>query len=243
MTQSSAAASSAAGLFGFPSQALATSAKKRKGPDAATRANGADKADDQRLNEVAVLSLITANAVATVHAVVTDVLIFEANSPVAIATKKASTEFHALVQNTKREDRHTLGPPYIRVWQAVMEASMGVAAKAEEPSISVEPIKQYGAIVAGLEPWAKIRFLTETVRQCRVSPCHDKSKVKLQISVKAGATLDSDANPVDVAWLTTQRILVKHMGAEKKMGKAPQGAIERKLAQKYSVRTKKEDEE
>eukprot|EP00929_Paragymnodinium_shiwhaense_P042676 TRINITY_DN22046_c0_g2_i1.p2 TRINITY_DN22046_c0_g2~~TRINITY_DN22046_c0_g2_i1.p2 ORF type:complete len:241 (-),score=54.30 TRINITY_DN22046_c0_g2_i1:277-999(-) len=236
----SSASSQGQGLFalqGLPQPAAP--GKKRKG---AVAAANEPVLDSELAEQLAALCILSSSEISTVKAVVTEVLIFPADSPVAVATKKATSEYHAALKGMAAKDKAARGPPYVQVWQAILEAVITFADQHMEAKEMTKPIIDFVNVVKGFSTeQQKLSYITEVVRQCRVSQCHDKKKVKMEVSVKEGPTLETDHNPAPPCWLAVQRIMTKYMDAERKMGRAPRGTLERQLAQRFDFRTRRED--
>eukprot|EP00929_Paragymnodinium_shiwhaense_P007053 TRINITY_DN111012_c0_g1_i1.p2 TRINITY_DN111012_c0_g1~~TRINITY_DN111012_c0_g1_i1.p2 ORF type:complete len:245 (-),score=83.33 TRINITY_DN111012_c0_g1_i1:674-1408(-) len=242
---------SAQELFALPGAQQQAAKKRKAGTRAGNETNTAADTDAQAqaniyklVQDLASLSVINSSTIDTLKVVVTEVLIFPAESQVATKTKEAAVEYQTMLKALGPKEKSSAGPPYVREWQAILAVMLTEAEKNEEIKKLTKPIEDYVEAVKGIRcKKARLAFITQTVRHCRVSPCHDKRKMKMEVAVKGGPTLDVDNNPVEACWLAIQRIMTRYMEAERKTGKAPKGAIERRVVQSCRARATKEEED
>eukprot|EP00929_Paragymnodinium_shiwhaense_P013796 TRINITY_DN121647_c0_g1_i1.p2 TRINITY_DN121647_c0_g1~~TRINITY_DN121647_c0_g1_i1.p2 ORF type:complete len:275 (-),score=99.72 TRINITY_DN121647_c0_g1_i1:176-1000(-) len=193
-------------------------------------------ASEDIIEQIAMFTLMNTTAINMVRSAVTEVIVLPASCCLAIATKSATKEFHDLTKGLMAKEKAKLGPPHIRTWQAVVQCVYKQAQDLKDTH-TVKPIEDFVNLVKKFETEKKrFDFLTEVVRACRVSVCYGGETVKLEVAVHPFATISSEINNVQPAWVAIQKFLVKHMKGERKVGTAPPGSIERLLKKKFAIK-------
>eukprot|EP00929_Paragymnodinium_shiwhaense_P041856 TRINITY_DN21734_c0_g4_i1.p2 TRINITY_DN21734_c0_g4~~TRINITY_DN21734_c0_g4_i1.p2 ORF type:complete len:247 (+),score=73.94 TRINITY_DN21734_c0_g4_i1:188-928(+) len=224
------------GLFGLPS------AKKAKNEEALAAAVAVPSEDvDETTEQLAQLTLSVAQTANLARSALNEVYIVPMDSPLYKATKEASSAFHEEVMATPQAQRKALGPPYIRVFQALLAHANELASKITEPDLKSQATKAFQDFLEDVHNAGdgdkKLLFLGDVVRTCRVTKCRsDPSKALMEVIVSTKRSVFSNRNSIEDCWYFAQRIIIETYKAERQIGTRPMGGIERKLMKKFAVK-------
>eukprot|EP00929_Paragymnodinium_shiwhaense_P099251 TRINITY_DN60849_c0_g1_i1.p2 TRINITY_DN60849_c0_g1~~TRINITY_DN60849_c0_g1_i1.p2 ORF type:complete len:250 (+),score=56.50 TRINITY_DN60849_c0_g1_i1:197-946(+) len=218
-----------------------TSAKKaspaaKRGRKEEDEGMDVDEAMESDLAKLALLTVANAAAIAGLRAVTQDVLVIPNSCPVAAKLLTATKEYHQEVQRIDKKDRSKFGPPYMRVWQALLAFCAEEAAKSKHKEL-LPQITQFITQVNGLEQKIRMEFILDAVRQCTASKTYKGDSVKLIVSVSSHPNVHSDQVYIVQCWTAMMRILICDHNAEKKRGQAPRGNIERHIMKAFNLKT------
>eukprot|EP00929_Paragymnodinium_shiwhaense_P077591 TRINITY_DN39973_c0_g2_i1.p2 TRINITY_DN39973_c0_g2~~TRINITY_DN39973_c0_g2_i1.p2 ORF type:complete len:274 (-),score=97.90 TRINITY_DN39973_c0_g2_i1:668-1489(-) len=205
-------------------------------PSSKKSADRRQPAAEDIVEQLAMLTLMNTTTINMVRSVVTEVIVLPASCSLATATKAATKQFYEQTKGLQAKEKAKLGPPYIRTWQAVVQCVLKQAKESKEVH-TTKPIEDFvGLVMKFSTEKERFDYLTEVVRTCRVTNCYGGETVKLEVAVHPFATISSEINNVQPAWIAIQKFLVKHMNGERKTGTAPPGSIERMLKKKFAIK-------
>eukprot|EP00929_Paragymnodinium_shiwhaense_P060958 TRINITY_DN30432_c0_g1_i5.p2 TRINITY_DN30432_c0_g1~~TRINITY_DN30432_c0_g1_i5.p2 ORF type:complete len:165 (+),score=39.62 TRINITY_DN30432_c0_g1_i5:65-559(+) len=147
-----------------------------------------------------------------------DTLLIPKQAQVCEDIKKATKDYSTKAQALPKEHKHTMGPPHIWVWQALLGNYTGNTSMDAQH----EKVKEYLKGINAVTPADKTNYIAEHVRFCRLTKCFDSSKQKIQVAVSTGT-------PAHEAWLILRAKLIKDNKAELKIGTAPRSGLERQV--------------
>eukprot|EP00929_Paragymnodinium_shiwhaense_P060960 TRINITY_DN30432_c0_g2_i1.p2 TRINITY_DN30432_c0_g2~~TRINITY_DN30432_c0_g2_i1.p2 ORF type:complete len:251 (+),score=30.56 TRINITY_DN30432_c0_g2_i1:163-915(+) len=177
-----------------------------------------DSAVRDLLLATARLTLATTQATKALTAATMDTLLTPKTAQVCEDIKKATKDYSDKALSLPKESKHTMGPPHIWVWQAIL-GSYTAQVKAEDRNSKV---KEYMESIGKVAAQDKTTVIAEHVRYCRMTKCFDGSKLKIQMAICAGT-------PSHEAWLALRARLVHVDKAQLKVGLAPRSGLERQV--------------
>eukprot|EP00929_Paragymnodinium_shiwhaense_P034239 TRINITY_DN18657_c0_g1_i3.p2 TRINITY_DN18657_c0_g1~~TRINITY_DN18657_c0_g1_i3.p2 ORF type:complete len:231 (-),score=52.09 TRINITY_DN18657_c0_g1_i3:715-1407(-) len=190
-----------------------------------------DQEDDMQ-GKVASLALATAAGLAAVRAVVFDVVLIPADTPIAKAAVSATKSYHKELMTIEKKDRAKHGPPYTRVWQALVQECLNEAERASNPAVKnhyIPFVAHHVDEIKGIPQEAdRLQYLMEIVRHCTASLTYKQDMVKITVSVCPAKNIFVDKTNIEDAWIA--------VGGVKKRGQAPKGSLERAVAKVYGVK-------
>eukprot|EP00929_Paragymnodinium_shiwhaense_P034237 TRINITY_DN18657_c0_g1_i1.p2 TRINITY_DN18657_c0_g1~~TRINITY_DN18657_c0_g1_i1.p2 ORF type:complete len:235 (-),score=54.64 TRINITY_DN18657_c0_g1_i1:712-1416(-) len=206
-----------------------------------TRKEGDDMETDLEEDvqgKVASLVLATAAGLAAVRAVVFDVVLLPADTAIAKAALSATKNYHKELMTIEKKDRAKHGPPYTRVWQALVQECLNEAERASNPAVKnhyIPFVAHHVDEIKGIPQEAdRMQYLMEIVRHCTASLTYKQDMVKITVSVCAAKNVFVDKTNIEDAWIAMIRIMMT-VGGVKKRGQAPKGSLERAVAKVYGV--------
>eukprot|EP00929_Paragymnodinium_shiwhaense_P020733 TRINITY_DN13719_c0_g1_i3.p2 TRINITY_DN13719_c0_g1~~TRINITY_DN13719_c0_g1_i3.p2 ORF type:complete len:246 (+),score=81.48 TRINITY_DN13719_c0_g1_i3:503-1240(+) len=244
VAQPGSAGKNTSDLFGLASTGkMDDAAKRRRGLERMPKAEEVE--EPEVIEMVARLAVLSTSMANTVKAIVCDTLILPTKCPVVSAMNEATKRFH-VEANAKATpaEKSRMGPPYVRAVQALLQAVLNNLGDLtpEEKTLYEKPIMQYVTQVHSFnDENEKMMFLTDTFKMCRCSPCYNKDKSKIEVSVFHGPVVLADHNHAPAAWVAIMRYLIRKQNAEKKAGGPPAGSLERALSKKFGLKKKKDE--
>ncbi|CAK0880863.1 unnamed protein product [Prorocentrum cordatum] len=184
------------------------------------------------------LSLANSAELRDVCGVVYITFLIKSDQPSMKAARDAGQSYHAEVQRRKQasEDLSTLGPPYVQVWSALIQAIGKDSTCSDEVRKSIETYWKDVLVPMPLER------VGEHVRHCRVRKTRkvesEDERMRLTFAV------DGEFKPLErtlVAYFSSASV-----AGERKLGPAPRGALEReasRLLEKLGEGRKEKKEE
>eukprot|EP00929_Paragymnodinium_shiwhaense_P067879 TRINITY_DN34114_c0_g1_i1.p2 TRINITY_DN34114_c0_g1~~TRINITY_DN34114_c0_g1_i1.p2 ORF type:complete len:245 (-),score=76.52 TRINITY_DN34114_c0_g1_i1:342-1076(-) len=222
-----------------PAEVKREFAKKARGLEADDLDNEAEKMDVQKL---ALLAVTTAAGLEGVRAAVQDGYLVPADGNIGKAALSATKTYYNAVKKLPVKERSSYGPPYDRVWAAILEAGLTEAARLGDNDHYTPNIKPFVDQIQKVQEAKRVDVTMESVRQCVAALTFKKDKVKIIVSVQTDGNIyvDEDDNHIGKAWVAIQRLMVLHCGAEKKAGSAPRSNVARDL-QAFKIKAKQDD--
>eukprot|EP00929_Paragymnodinium_shiwhaense_P070353 TRINITY_DN35639_c0_g2_i1.p2 TRINITY_DN35639_c0_g2~~TRINITY_DN35639_c0_g2_i1.p2 ORF type:complete len:256 (+),score=59.84 TRINITY_DN35639_c0_g2_i1:198-965(+) len=190
-----------------------------------------DQDMEQLLGMVGRLALAANGRAGAALSINTDVLVYEDelayknpdNQMVKLAQvlQQAGREYSEQLKTLSSEQKGSLGPPYVRIWDALVGWCLG-AAKAgvqgvDANKVNEEVAKMQAAIGQLQNTQDKLGAITITVRYCKNAKAYKKGLYRLEVGVVDHPQQLFEAKK---AWGYMLEILVK-LGAQRKMGPAP----------------------
>eukprot|EP00929_Paragymnodinium_shiwhaense_P041851 TRINITY_DN21734_c0_g2_i1.p2 TRINITY_DN21734_c0_g2~~TRINITY_DN21734_c0_g2_i1.p2 ORF type:complete len:204 (+),score=63.04 TRINITY_DN21734_c0_g2_i1:318-929(+) len=196
---------------------------------------------DETTEQLAQLTLSVALTANLARSALNEVYLVPVDSPLYKATKAASTAFHEEVMATPQTQRKALGPPYIRVFQALLEHANELAEQIKDPDMKNQATKAFKDFLEDVhnagEGDKKLLFLGDVVRTCRMTKSRsDPTKAIMEVIVSTKRSVFSNRNTVENCWYFAQKIIIEAYKAERQIGTRPMGGIERKLMKKFAVK-------
>ena len=238
-----AAASHARKLRAQPTHEDAPSRKDARSGDVdgdveitAVEAHAAPGSSNDRGGNVRTLAILSAQlamqasaAAKVAKSATIDMHVMERDHAVIQKAKAATTAYFDGAKLMDAAAKAAAPPPYVVVWDATMSACLEVARQHKMEREAAAISKHIEQVAALPSAKARVDFVTESVRHCRVAPAFAKDKAKLEVSV-VWVDMNNNEYLAFLAWQAAKAVLRTHCSAQKKAGMAPRNNIERKIS-------------
>eukprot|EP00929_Paragymnodinium_shiwhaense_P083107 TRINITY_DN44144_c0_g1_i1.p2 TRINITY_DN44144_c0_g1~~TRINITY_DN44144_c0_g1_i1.p2 ORF type:complete len:258 (-),score=79.31 TRINITY_DN44144_c0_g1_i1:841-1614(-) len=233
-------------VLGLPhtTPAASTTSKASGGESKAKRGRRNDEAlsDDDDANVDGVrglvglvgrLALSTASKAGQALALSVDILLIPKDAKVKVADteyvfanemKTAMQNYHNTAMNLKVEQRHTMGPPFVRAFEVLLGWGIKAAQAANDQERENAIVEAINELKAEDTDAKKMERICQVCRMCKYGKAHKKDIMKLEVSMERGV---EGSVKVQRAWIGIMALLTMHHKAQRKYGAAPQANIQR----------------
>ena len=198
--------------------------KGKKKNNSNNKNNNKDAAQEAQMSALTKQSLMMAQQMREMRAVVVETIIVPQESDPVKEIKKATSNYALRHKDATTEERDIMGQPFLYAFQALFELCHAKAA--ETSADALVALENMVSDLNSVDEDERPALLARKVKMCKLSKMFKKPQEEEKMRLEVSICPHGDAY---VCWTNMKEILKEHYECVEKTGPAPRGGLERIL--------------